>query len=151
MSPDLEQAQRAIAAEIGPDVGEFTPSDDKHFFGLAAMLALAGSFLAGFFEGFAKEAGEKCGEKLGGTLIDFISRKIHSERAKPVDEQAKSLDAAASEAKLCVLTPETITAISAAVEKALASVLAQEAEPDIADRVAARVRQEALRVLVQEA
>src|SRR5208282_3745380 len=111
MSPGLEQARSAIASEIGPDVGEFTPSDEKHLFGWAAMLALAGSFLTGFFGGFANAAGEQAGEKPGGALIDFISEKIHGERAKSPDEQAKSLDTAASEAKLSVLTPEMITAI----------------------------------------
>lgn len=151
MSPDLQQARIAIASEIGPDVGEFTPSGEKHLLGEAAMLALAGSFLTGFFGGFAKAAGEKSGEKLGGALIDFIGRRIHGQRAMSPDEQSKSLDTAASAAKQVVLTPEMIAAISVAVEKALAAALAQQAEPDIADRVASRVRQEALRVLAPQA
>jgi hypothetical protein len=151
MSPQLKEARSAIASEIGPDVGEFTPPEEKHLFGEAAILAMAGSFLTGFFGGFAKAAGEKSGEKLGGALIDFISKRIHTERAKAPEEQAKALEAAAAEARQIALAPEVTAAISDAVEKALAAALAQEAETDIAERVAARVRQEAMRVAAAHA
>ena len=144
MSSQLEQARLAVASEIGPDIGEFTPPEEKHFFGEAAMLSLAGSFLIGFFGGFAKAAGEKSGEKLAGTLVDFIAKRLHAERGKSPEEQSKSLEAAAAEARRTQLTPEMRLAISDAVEKALAAALAQEAEPDIAQRIAARVREEAM-------
>jgi hypothetical protein len=147
MTPQLQQACRSIASEIGPDVGEFTPADEKHLLGEVAFFALAGSFLSGFFGGFAKAAGEKSGEKLGSALIGFVSKKLHGERALSPDEQSKSLDAAASAAKKAALTPEMTAAIAVQVEKALAAALAEQAEPDIADRVAARVREEAVRIL----
>ena len=150
MTPQLQQARIAIASEIGPDVGEFTPADEKNLLGEVAFLAMAGSFLTGFFGGFAKAAGEKSGERLGSVLIDFISKKLHGERALSPDEQSKSLDAAASAAKQVALTPEMTAAIVVQVEKALAAALAQQAESDVADRVAARVRAEAVRILAPQ-
>lgn len=152
MTPELQQARRAIASEIGPDVGEFTPAGEKNFLGEAAMLAMAGSFLTGFFGGFAKAAGEKSGEKLGGALIDFIKRKITGERAKSPEEQSKALESAAAEAShAAVLSPEMTAAISLAVEKALAAALSEQAESDIAERVASRVRTEAVQLLTAKA
>jgi hypothetical protein len=147
MTTQLRQACLSIASEIGPDVGEFTPAEEKHLLGEAAMLALAGTFLSGFFSGFAKAAGEKLGEKLGSALVEFISRKLHGERTLPPEEQSKSLEASASAAKQAVLAPEMVAAVAVVVEKALAAALAEQTEPDIAGRVAGRVQAEAVRIL----
>lgn len=68
--------------------------------------------------------------------IDFDGTKP---RVKP--------DVAAATAKISSATPELTAAISQAVKEALASALGQEAESDIANRIAARVRDEALKVI----
>jgi len=150
-SADLEQARSAIASEIGPDVGEFTPSDEKHLFGWDDMLVLGGALLIAFMTAFAKGAGEEAGKKLGGALADYITEQIKAWRSKSSAEQEVALENVASAAaKMTVATPELTAAISVAVEKAMASVLGKDAEPDIAARVAARVRQEALKVLSPE-
>ena len=152
MTPELREAQRAIASEIGPDVAEFTPADEKHLLVAAAVAALGGTFLTGFFEGFAKAAGSKAGEKLGETLLDFVSEKIAKLRKKDSPEQAEDLERASATAKASLtqnsaLTAEQVQAISKAVQDALSAALAQQADADIAARVAGRVRVEAMKTM----
>ncbi len=151
ISADLEQARSAIASEIGPDVSEFTPADEKHLFGWDDMLVLGGAFLIAFLTAFAKSAGEEAGKKLGAALVDYVAEQIKAWRSKSSEEQSAALEnVGAAAAKMAAAAPQLATAISIAVEKALASVLGKEAEPDIADRIAARVRQEALKALASE-
>jgi hypothetical protein len=151
-SAELEQARSAIASEIGPDVGEFTPAGEKHLFGWDDVLVLGGAFLIAFLTAFAKSAGEEAGKKLGAALVDYVAEQIKAWRSKSSEEQSAALEnVATAAAKMTAATPELTAAISVAVEKALASVLGKEAESDIADRIAARVRQEALKVLAPEA
>ncbi len=151
-SPELEGARSAIASEIGPDVGEFTPAGEKHLFGWDDMLVLGGAFLIAFLTAFAKSAGEEAGKQLGKALVDYIAQQIKAWRSKNSEEQSAALEnVATAAAKITAATPELTAAISAAVEKALASVLGKEAESDIADRIAARVRLEALKVLEPKA
>jgi hypothetical protein len=147
-SDELEEARSAIATEIGPDVGEFTPEGEKHLFGWDDMLLLGGAFLMAFLTAFAKSAGEEAGKKLGAALVDYIAEQIKVWRSRSADEQSAALkNAAAAAAKITAAKPELTAAVSAAVEKALASVLGNEAEPDIAARISTRVCREALKVL----
>ncbi|MEO6803784.1 MAG: hypothetical protein ABI197_11155 [Granulicella sp.] len=151
-SAELEEARSAIASEIGPDVGEFTPTGKKRLFGWDDMLVLGGAFLMAFLAAFAKSAGEEAGKRLGAALVDYVAEQIKAWRSKSSEEQSVALEnVAAAAAKMTAAKPELTAAISAAVEAALASVLGNEAETDIAHRISARVRQEALKILTPEA
>ena len=144
----LQQARSAIASEIGPDIGEFTPAAEKRLFGWDDMLLLGGAFLMAFLTAFARSAGDEAGKKLGTALVDYIAEQIKAWRSKSSEEQSAALEnVAAATAKISAATPELTAAISQAVKEALASALGQEAESDIADRIAARVRDEALKVI----
>lgn len=151
-SAELEGARSAIASAIGPDVGEFTPAEKKRLFGWDDMLVLGGAFLIAFLTAFAKSAGEEAGTQLGKALVDYIAEQIKAWRSKNSEEQSAALEnMATAAAKMTAATPELTAAISAAVEKALASVLGKEAESDIAERIASKVREEALKVIAPKA
>jgi hypothetical protein len=152
MTSELEEARRAIASEIGPDIGEFTPAGEKHLFGWDDMLALGGVFLMAFLAAFAKSAGEEAGKKLGAALVDYIAEQIKAWRSKSPQEQSAALENVTSAAaKMAAAKPELMAAVSGAVESALASVLGKDAESDIADRISAKVRQQALKLLSPKA
>jgi hypothetical protein len=147
-SAELEVAQSAIASEIGPDVGEFTPAGEKHLFGWDDMLLLAGAFLLAFLTAFAKSAGEEAGKMLGKALVDYIAEQIKLWRSKSAAEQKTALqNAAAAAEKIAAAKPELTAAVADSVGKALASVLGSVAESDIAKRIAAKVGNEALKIL----
>jgi cell wall assembly regulator SMI1 len=101
-----------------------------------------------FLTAFAKSAGEEAGMKLGPALVDYIADQIKAWRSRSSDEQSAALEnVATATAKISAATPELTAAISHAVAEALASALGQEAESDIAGRIAARVHDEALKVI----
>ena len=156
MTPDLQRARSAIASEIGPDVAEFTPADEKHFVAEAALLAMGGTFLYAFFKGVVEKAGESAGKKLGeplgnalGGFFGGLFGKLWHKSAPPVADA--DLEAARQEAAAAVkqggLSPEEVAAIGQAVAVAMATVLAQKADSDVSQRVAQRVRTEGLSVL----
>lgn len=156
MTPDLQRARSAIASEIGPDVAEFTPAGEKHFVGEAALLAMGGTFLYAFFKGFVQKAGEAAGKEIGepvgsalGKFIGGLFGKLRHPAAPPVADA--DLEAARQEAAAVVktggLSPEEIAAIGQAVAASMAAVLAQQADSDVSQRVAERVRSEGLSVL----
>ena len=150
-SAGLEQARSAIASEIGPDIGEFTDADKKRLFGWDDMLVLGGAFLMAFLTAFAQSAGKESGKLLGAALVDYVAEQIKAWRSKTSEEQSAALEnVAAATAKITAAKPELTAAVTAAVEKALASVLGKEAESDIADRIAKRVSDEALKIFAPE-
>ena len=150
-SAGLEQARSAIASEIGPDIGEFTEADKKRLFGWDDMLVLGGAFLMAFLTAFAQSAGKEAGKLLGAALVDYVAEQIKAWRSKTSEEQSAALEnVAAATAKIRAAKPELTAAVTAAVEKALASVLGKEAESDIADRIAKRVSDEALKIFAPE-
>ena len=150
-SAGLEQARSAIASEIGPDIGEFTDAGKKRLFGWDDMLVLGGAFLMAFLTAFAQSAGKEAGKLLGTALVDYVAEQIKVWRSKTSEEQSAALEnVAAATAKITAAKPELTAAVTAAVEKALASVLGKEAESDIADRIAKRVSDEALKIFAPE-
>jgi hypothetical protein len=147
-SAELDQARSAIATEIGPDIGEFTPPNEKRLFGWDDMLVLGGAFLMAFLTAFAASAGREAGTLLGKALVDYVAGQIKAWRSKTSEEQSAALENVASAAaKIAAAKPELAAAVSDAVEKSLASVLGTDAETDIAHRIAAKVRDEALKIL----
>lgn len=105
-----------------------------------------------FLAAFAKSAGEEAGKKLGAALVDYIAEQIKAWRSKSPQEQSAALENVTSAAaKMAAAKPELMAAVSAAVESALASVLGKDAESDIADRISAKVRQQALKLLSLQA
>ena len=155
MTPDLQRARSAIASEIGPDVAEFTPSGEKHFVAEAALLAMGGTFLYAFFKGVVEKAGESAGKKLGepvgnalGGFFGGLFSKLRHQTAPVADTDLESArQEAAAAVKQGGLSPEEVAAIGQAVAAAMAAVLAQQADSDVSQRVAQRVRSEGLTVL----
>jgi hypothetical protein len=151
MSMDITIARRTIAEEIGPDVGSFTPPDEKRFFGAAVMLTLGGAFLYAFFKALAEKLGEKAGEKAGEEMWKFVETEIGAARNADEEGQDRLLRGAANTAgqaiKTSKLDADSIAAVAALVESDLTLALAQQAPDDTSARVATRVRLVALEVL----
>lgn len=104
-----------------------------------------------FLTAFAQSAGKEAGKLLGAALVDYVAEQIKAWRSKTSEEQSAALEnVAAATAKITAAKPELTAAVTAAVEKALASVLGKEAESDIADRIAKRVSDEALKIFAPE-
>jgi hypothetical protein len=155
MKADLQQACSAIASEIGPDVAEFTPSDEKNFLVEAAVIGMGGSFLLAFFKGVAKKAGEvaeeQVGDELGTAIGEAFASLLNRIRHKTPPLPDKELEEARQEAETAVkrrgLSPEQIAAVGQAVAVAMAAALSQESDPNVSKRVADRVKVEGLKVI----
>ena len=146
---NIEQARSAIATEIGPDVGEFTPAGEKHLFGWDDMLVLGGAFLIAYLKGFVEGVGGQAGKKSGEALVDYLVDQVKVWRGKSSEEQSTATQHTADAAEKTVSAdPKLAATVFAAVQKALASALANEAESDIAHRIADRVSQEAMKILL---
>jgi len=145
MSPSLERARLNIASEIGSDVAEFTPADQKNLLVETAVAALGGAFLTAFFTGIAAETGKKVGE----ALVDFIADKIEKLRSKNAKEQDKALEESADEAVVTQLKGDRLQVVADNVEISLSRALTRDgADEDVSIRVARRVRHEAIQELV---
>jgi hypothetical protein len=154
MLPDLQKARSAVASEIGPDVAEFTDSDEKNFIAEAALIEMGGSFLFAFFKGVAKSATEAAQKKIGGavgTAIgdafgNLINRLTH--KTPPHDKELEDArQDAASAVKKSGLSQEQIATIAQAVATAMAAALSKESDPSVSERVADRVKVEGLKVI----
>jgi hypothetical protein len=153
MLPDLQQARSAVASAIGPDVAEFTPSDEKNFLVEAALIEMGGSFLLAFFKGVAKKAADRAqetmGDSLGTAIGDAFASLLNRLRHKTPPVPDKELEDARQEAATAVkkLSPAEIDAIGQAVATALAAALSKDSDPDVSKRVAQRVKVEGLKVI----
>jgi hypothetical protein len=155
MKTDLQQARSAVASAIGPDVAEFTPSDEKNFLAEAALIELGGSFLLAFFKGVAKKAGEvaqgQIGDSIGTAIGDAFASLLNRIRHKTPPLPDKELEDARQEAETAVkkrgLSQEEISAIGQAVAVALAAALSKESDPDVSKRVSDRVKVEGLKLI----
>jgi hypothetical protein len=155
MLPDLQKARSAVASEIGPDVAEFTPSDEKNFIAEAALIEMGGSFLLAFFKGVAKKAGEvaqeQMGDSLGTAIGDAFANLLNRLRHKTPPVHDKELEEARQDAASAVkksgLSQEEIAAIGQAVATAMAAALSKDSDPDVSKRVAERVKVEGLKVI----
>ncbi len=158
MTNDLQQARSAIAKEIGPDVAEFTPADEKHFVAEAALLAMGGTFLYAFFKGMVEGTGEGLGKKLGeplgtalGSFFGGVFKGLGKKDGAVAEAQLESARAEASAAvKKSALTQEQINAIAQAVALSMAAVLSQEADAGVSNRVVQRIKTEGLKVIADE-
>jgi hypothetical protein len=155
MLPDLQKARSAVASAIGPDVAEFTPSDEKNLIAEAALIEMGGSFLFAFFKGVAKKAGEVAQEQVGDSLgkaigeafANLLNRLRHKTPPLPDKELEDARQEAATAVKKSGLSQEEIAAIAQAVATAMAAALSKESDPDVSKRVAERVKVEGLKVI----
>jgi hypothetical protein len=155
MTSDLERARSAVAREIGPDVAEFTPPDEKHFVAEAALLAMGGTFLYAFFKGMVEKTGESLGKKVGeplgnamGSFFGGVFKGLGKKDSAVPDKEVESAQAeAAAVLKKSGLTQEQINQIAQAVALSMATVLSQEADAGVSSRVAQRVKTEGLKVI----
>jgi hypothetical protein len=142
MTPD--QARLEIAAEIGPDIGAFTPPGEKHFIGATLMILFGGALLYSFLKAFGKKLGEKLGEKAADISSDYIISKIENARAMDKDRQKALLIEEQQRLeglkRLTMLSEADVDGLGREVEKQLALALANQAPEDVAGRIANRVR-----------
>jgi hypothetical protein len=144
-----------IATEIGADVGNFTPPEEKRFIGIEIMLALGGAMLFGFFKGMlakiGEKVGEKVGEKIGEPLADVVGREIDALAGGDKVAQEQLLQDARHEVKLRIhtfgLTSAEVTALAQAVEAGMAQALSEKAPEEIGVRIARKTRLVAVRML----
>lgn len=156
ISPELDRARAAIGDEIGADAAEFTPSTEKHFIGEAGLILYGGMFLCAFFKGFVEKAGEAAGKKLGkpagSALGDFLLGAFKKLANKEVPVQDTEIESTRKEAVAAInatntLSPEQIEAIGIAVQNAMTAALSAKANRRVSERVARRVRAEALKTM----
>jgi hypothetical protein len=155
MTNDLERARAAVAREIGPDVAEFTPAGEKHFIAEAALLAMGGTFLYAFFKGMVEKTGESLGKEVGeplgkalGSFFGGIFKGLGKKESAVPDKELESAQAeAAAAVKSSGLTQEQINQIAQAVALSMATVLSQDADVGVSNRVAQRVKTEGLKVI----
>jgi hypothetical protein len=155
MDEELTAARREIASEIGADVGNFTPPEEKRFFGVEMMLVIGGAMLYAFFKAAAKKVGEKVGdrvgEKIGEPIADFVGNKIDEWTGKDKASQDRLLADAHSEVKRQIqaagLKAPEVTAIVQTIETEMVQTLSGKAPREISVRIARKVSVVAVRTL----
>lgn len=155
MDQDLKAARMEIASEIGADVGNFTPPEEKRFTGVEIMLAIGGAMLYAFFKGMAKKVaekvGEKVGEKIGEPLAEFVGKKIDELTGKDKAAQERLLEDARSvtnqQIRTAGLTASQVMTIAQIVEIEMVKTLSEKAPEDISVRIARKVSLVAVRTL----
>jgi len=147
MSTQFNEPRSAIAPVIGPYIGYFEESDRKRFTGLELLGIVAGAFLVGFLKGF----GEEAGKNLGVELADYMTRKIHEARGKDKADQDMMLAQAHDEIAAIIqkqnLDSKKLDKIADHVEAELVKVLSRDAPDDVSTRIAATVKNIALKLL----
>jgi hypothetical protein len=151
MSSQIDQAVSDIGSEIGPDIAYWTDPHLKKFTGLELLAIAGGAFLLGFIKGFSSKLGKRLGEKLGDSFADIILEKIDEAKGQDRATQDRLLEEAVKEAaaamKASEIDPKDVPAIADDIERELLKVPERKAPPDVSERIARKVRDEALKVL----
>ena len=159
MDPALKAARLEIASEVGADVGNFTPPDQKRFTGVEIMLVVGGELLYGFLKGLAKKVGEKVGEKVGDKvgekigepLAAYVGDKIDELAGKDKTTQDRLLEEAQNEAKKKIqgagLNSAQVKEAAQTVETQMVITLSAKAPKEISVRIARKVTSAGVGVL----
>lgn len=159
MDESLRVAKKAIASEIGADVGYFTPEDEKHLFIVDDVAVIGGLLLIGFFHGLASKVGEKIGEKVGDEVGDriappiagWVGGAIDKLTGKDKESQDRQVEEARDQANRQIQasgkTPQEVAGYALVVEAEMKKELSETAPDDVSSRIMVRVRLEAMRTL----